>query len=73
MVLLEAHQIMSKKQRESKEDQRQFWQMAIETWQASGMSVSRFCEVEGLQKAPFTFGEKSLPKRMMAKQTNKKS
>ena len=51
---------MSKKQRESKEDQRQFWQMAIETWQASGMSVSRFCEVEGLPESSFYIWRKKL-------------
>jgi len=44
---------MSKKQRESKKDQRQFWQMAIETWQASGMSVSKFCKAEGLSESSF--------------------
>ena len=44
---------MSKKQKESKKDQRQFWQMAIETWQASGMSVSKFCEAEGLSESSF--------------------
>ena len=35
---------MNKKQKESKNDQQQFWQMAIETWQNSGMSVSKFCK-----------------------------
>ena len=44
---------MSRKQRESKNDQQQFWQMAIETWQASGMSVSKFCEAEGLSESSF--------------------
>ena len=44
---------MSRKQKESKKDQRQFWQMAIETWQASGMSVSKFCEAEGLSESSF--------------------
>ena len=60
MVLLEAHQIMSKKQRESKKDQRQFWQMAIEIWQASGMSVSKFCEAEGLSESSFYIWRKKL-------------
>jgi hypothetical protein len=60
MVLLEAHQIMSKKQKESKEDQWQFWQMAIETWQASGMSVSKFCEAEGLSESSFYIWRKKL-------------
>ena len=51
---------MSKKQRESKKDQRQFWQMAIETWQASGMSVSKFCEAEGLSESSFYIWRKKL-------------
>ena len=60
MISLEAYQIMSKKQRESKKDQRQFWQMAIETWQASGMSVSKFCETEGLSESSFYIWRKKL-------------
>ena len=51
---------MSKRQRESKKDQRQFWQMAIETWQASGMSVSKFCKVEGLSESSFYIWRKKL-------------
>jgi len=51
---------MSKKQKESKKDQRQFWQMAIETWQASGMSVSKFCEAEGLSESSFYIWRKKL-------------
>jgi hypothetical protein len=62
MISLEAHQIMSKKQRESKKDQRQFWQMAIETWQASGMPVSKFCEAEGLSESSFYIWRKKLTK-----------
>jgi len=51
---------MSKKQKESKKDQRQFWQMAIETWQTSGMSVSKFCEAEGLSESSFYIWRKKL-------------
>ena len=51
---------MSKKQRESKKDQRQFWQMAIETWQSSGMSVSKFCKAEGLSEGSFYNWRKKL-------------
>ena len=51
---------MSKKQKESKKDQRQFWQMAIETWQASGISVSKFCEAEGLSESSFYIWRKKL-------------
>ena len=53
---------MSKKQKESKKDQRQFWQMAVETWQASGMSVSKFCKAEGLSEGPFYNWRKRLAK-----------
>jgi len=51
---------MSKKQKESKKDQRQFWQMALETWQASAMSVSKFCEAEGLSESSFYIWRKKL-------------
>ena len=66
---------MSKKQRESKKDQRQFWQMAIETWQANGMPVSKFCEAEGLSESSFYIWRKKLtksdePQRDKPKDTN---
>ena len=44
---------MSKKQINSNRDRRQFWQMVIETWQNSGMSVSKFCKSEGLSEGAF--------------------
>ena len=53
---------MSKKQKESKDDQRQFWQMAIETWQDSGISVSKFCKDEGLSEGSFYNWRKKLAK-----------
>jgi transposase-like protein len=53
---------MSKKQKESKSDQRQFWQMVIETWQNSGMSVSKFCKDEGLSEGSFYNWRKRLAK-----------
>ena len=34
-------------------DQEQFWRMAIETWQASGLSVRQFCKDEGLPEPAF--------------------
>ena len=53
---------MSKKQKESKDDQRQFWQMVIETWQNSGMPVSKFCKYEGLSEGSFYNWRKKLAK-----------
>jgi hypothetical protein len=29
-------------------DQQQFWQMAVETFKSSGLSVRQFCKQEGL-------------------------
>ena len=51
---------MSKKQKESKSDQRQFWQMAIETWQSSGLSIRQFCKQEGLSEPSFYAWRKRL-------------
>ena len=44
---------MSRGQMKSNNEKRQFWQMAIETWRDSGMSVSRFCKAEGLAEGTF--------------------
>lgn len=41
------------KMREINGDQEQFWRMAIETWQASGLSVRQFCKDEGLPEPTF--------------------
>lgn len=35
------------------DEQRQFWQMAVDTWQASGLSVRQFCKQEGLSEPTF--------------------
>ena len=43
---------MSKAQK-SDTDQRQFWQMAVETFKSSGLSIRQFCEKEGLSEASF--------------------
>jgi hypothetical protein len=51
---------MSKKQKTLSEDRRQFWQMVIETWQTSGLSVSRFCKAEGLSEGSFYNWRKKL-------------
>jgi len=59
---LEPESIMSKQQKLSKDDQRQFWQMAIETWQASGLSVRQFCKQEGLSEPAFYSWRKKLIK-----------
>ncbi|MHC4792225.1 MAG: IS66 family insertion sequence element accessory protein TnpA [Planctomycetota bacterium] len=44
---------MSTEQTRSNNERRQFWQMAIETWQDSGMSISKFCRAEGLSEGTF--------------------
>lgn len=43
-------------------DQQQFWQMAIETWQASGLSVRNFCRKEGLSEPTLYSWRKKLAK-----------
>ncbi len=42
---------MSSKRVRSNKERRQFWQMVLETWQDSGMSISKFCKTEGLSDA----------------------
>ena len=51
---------MSSKQTKANKERRQFWQMAIETWQASGLSVSKFCKAEGLSEGAFYSWRKRL-------------
>ena len=41
-------------------DQQQFWQMAIETWQSSGLSIRQFCKQEGLSEPSFYSWRKRL-------------
>ncbi|KKL99014.1 hypothetical protein LCGC14_1818640 [marine sediment metagenome] len=53
---------MSRKQKESKNDQQQFWQMVFEIWQDSGMAVSKFCKAEGLSEGSFYNWRKKLAK-----------
>ena len=38
---------------ESASEQQAFWQMVIETWHSSGLSVRAFCQQEGLSEAAF--------------------
>ena len=51
---------MSSKQAKSNKERRQFWQMVIETWEDSGLSVSKFCKVEGLSEGAFYSWRKRL-------------
>jgi transposase-like protein len=51
---------MSSKQTKSNEERRQFWQMVIETWRDSGLSVSQFCKAEGLSEGTFYSWRKRL-------------
>ena len=44
------------------DDQRQFWQMAIETCQSSGLSVRQFCNQEGLSEPSFYAWRRRLTK-----------
>ena len=53
---------MSSQQQSSKDDQQQFWQMAIETWQASGLSIRNFCKQEGLSEPSFYTWRRRLTK-----------
>jgi hypothetical protein len=48
------------KVREIDGDQEQFWRMAIETWQSSGLSVRQFCKQEGLPEPAFYSWRKKL-------------
>lgn len=43
-------------------EQQQFWQMAIETWQSSDLSVRQFCKQEGLSEPSFYSWRKKLTK-----------
>lgn len=53
---------MSKDSNTPETDQRQFWQMAIEAWQACGLSVRQFCKQEGLSEPSFYSWRKRLTK-----------
>ena len=47
------------KAKKSDTDQRQFWQMVLETFKSSGLSVRQFCKQEGLIRSRhFIPGEK---------------
>jgi hypothetical protein len=48
----------------SSSDRHQFWQMAIETWRSSGLTVRQFCRQEGLPEASFYSWRKKLTKTL---------
>ena len=54
---------MSSKQAKSNDERRQFWQMVIEIWQDSGMSVSKFCKAKRLSEGTFYNWRKRLSGR----------
>ena len=49
-----------KAEKPAKDDQQQFWQMAIETWRVSGLSIRQFCIKEGLSEPSFYSWRKKL-------------
>ncbi|MFC1636968.1 transposase [Planctomycetota bacterium] len=65
---------MSSKKAKSNAERRQFWQMALETWKDSGMSVSQFCKAEGLSEGTFYGWRRRLSSRQSqrAKQIHSK-
>jgi len=46
----------------SDSDQQQFWQMVLETFKSSGLSVRNFCKQEGLSEPAFYSWRKKLTK-----------
>ena len=50
---------MSSEQK-SESDQQQFWQMVLETFKSSGLSVRQFCQKEGLSEPSFYSWRKKL-------------
>jgi len=51
---------MSSNQFSAGSEKRQFWQMVMETWQDSGLSVRQFCKNEGLSEPSFYFWRRKL-------------
>ena len=47
-------------EQKSNTDRQQFWQMVIETWQSSGLSVRQFCKKESLSEPSFYSWRKKL-------------
>ena len=61
---------MGKQQHLSKDDQQQFWQMVMETFKSSGLSVRNFCKQEGLSEPAFYSWRKKLTKKDKTKDAN---
>ncbi len=61
---------MSKAKKADRE-QRQFWQMVLETYKSSGLSVRQFCQQEGFSEASFYSWRKRLRTHQKT-DTNKK-
>jgi len=51
---------MSTKEKSSDIEQRQFWQMAIETRRESGLSIAAFCKKEGISEAAYYYWRRKL-------------
>ena len=50
------------KEQKTDTDQQQFWQMVLETFKSSGLSVRRFCKQEGLSEPSFYSWRRKLVK-----------
>jgi hypothetical protein len=48
------------KAKKSDTDQRQFWQMVLDTFKSSGLSIRQFCKQEGLSEPSFYSWRKRL-------------
>ena len=48
------------KAKKSDTDQQQFWQMVLDTFKSSGLSIRRFCKQEGLSEPSFYAWRKRL-------------
>lgn len=51
---------MSKEQEVHNTDQRQFWQMVIDTCKESDLSIAAFCKKEGISVAAYYYWRKKL-------------
>jgi len=63
---------MSKAQ-QSDTDQKQFWQMVLDTFRSSGLSVRQFCKQEGLSEASFYAWRKKLSKSQKSGMDNEQT
>ena len=51
---------MSKTEKRPDSDQKQFWQMVIETCKESGLSIAAFCKQEGISEAAYYYWRRKL-------------